>query len=198
MSRLRLQRDLRRTGAGQNEAAELAKLAESIGHIKLRGLSAEARDEIARIPGRRVRYWHLPARYAAAGTLAIAVILVGFAQSASPGSPLYSLKRSTERVRAWLQPDYVDTLVEERKSEVEQLIQEDAAPDKIEQAERIYEETKEQSEQRPHGDSNVQQDKHRPDDDKRPQRTDRNKHSNQNDLDERNSLKNWLSNPFRR
>lgn len=163
MKKLKLKRELRQIGASPSEAADLARLAGQLGGVKLRGLSAGTRDEIARIPGKRVHYFHIPARYAMGGALAAVIVLVGVAQTAKPGSALYNVKRGTEEVRAIVQPGYVDTLVEERKTEVEQLKQEQATPEKVEKAERDYEKTRERSQQRRQNNGdNKQQDEDSP------------------------------------
>src|SRR5690606_2568132 len=151
------------------------------------GLSTETKDEIARIPGKRVRYWHLPARYALAGSLTLAVLMVGLAQTAGPGNPLYGIRRGTEQIRAWIQPDYTETLVDERKAEVEKLIEQNAAPEKIEQAERLYEDTRSRSNQ-------LQQDT-RPQEsnkDKDHRRRDKRSRSDDERSDRRGGFTDWL------
>lgn len=148
MSQRKLRKELREVDTNSHEIAELLHVAKAIGNIKVRGLPDDVRDEIARIPGKRTRYVHVPARYAFVGAFAVVVMLVGVAQSTQPGSPLYKVKRGTESVRAFVQPSYVETMTEERKTEVEQLKHEQAAPEKIEKAERDYQQTKQRYEQR--------------------------------------------------
>lgn len=148
MKKSKLIRDLRKTGATPHEAAELASIASQIENIQPRGLRRETKDRIARIPGKPSFYLHIPLRYAAGSAMAVMLVTFGIAQTANPGSLLYGIKRGTQEVRTWVNPDYVDTLVEEREKEVEQLKQENAAPEKIEQAELEAEQTKERSRQR--------------------------------------------------
>ncbi len=148
MKKLILKRDLRQNGAGAHEADELTKLAGQFEHIKLKGLSAHSKDHIARIPGKPVHYFQFPVKYALGGALAAVLVIAGFAQTARPGNALYGIKLGTEEVRTWVQPEYIDNIVEERKDEVEKLKVEQAKPEQIEKAEREYEESKQRSEQR--------------------------------------------------
>lgn len=158
MKKQKLTRELRKIGAGPHEAADLVDLASQLESLEVHKLSAITREDIARIPGKRVRYFHIPARYAFGSALAAFLLVTGIAQTSQPGSMLYALKRGTEEIRAAVQPGYVDDLVEERKAEVEHLKLEQAAPEKIQEAERDYQQTRERSEQRQQKSNNQNQD----------------------------------------
>lgn len=144
-----LRKQLRNVGANKTEADALAELAFSLSATKPRGLSRAAKERIVEdLPIKAEN--HHPVRWALAGSMAgFAVVLVFIAQSALPGSWLYDVKRGSEEVRTLVQPGYTDTLVEERKKEVEELQkQETVNPVLLHEAEKRYEKTYERSQQR--------------------------------------------------
>lgn len=103
MKRLLLKHQLNASATSKAEAAQLAALAHTISHVELPRLSAGAKAAIARDigfsyhPHRRafVRSWE--------GVMAIFVVMIlTFAQSARPGSALYSVKKGTDKVRTAL------------------------------------------------------------------------------------------------
>lgn len=152
MKKAKLRKELKSVGATLHEADKLAEVAELVGSIKMRGLSAETKhrlaptQDVARRP--RIHAPHLtPAwKLSLGGSFATACILLIVAQSALPGSILYPVKRSTEAARLLVQPSYNDVLVEKREDEVEQLKAHDEAdPIVIEEAEKNYQNTLERS-----------------------------------------------------
>jgi hypothetical protein len=148
MKSVKLQNQLRKEGAGEFESRDLARLADKLEGLKFKGLSRDARDEIARIPDGK-RHFYLPARWAMAGGLAVAVVLViGVAQTSKPGSALYSVKRGAEKARSIVQPSYTETIVENRKEEVQELQKEAAPEDKVKKAEDALKKAEEKANQR--------------------------------------------------
>ncbi len=147
-----LRKQLRDLGASASESEQLSRLAQQLSVQDLPKLSSKTRAEIANIPGKR---WQIHIyKFAAGGIAAMFIGVLFFAQSALPGSWLYGVKRGGEKIRAIIQPDYTETLIDKRSDEIEQLKQNEAAPEKLEQAKQeyqraieVYEQHKEPQEQ---------------------------------------------------
>jgi hypothetical protein len=107
MRRLLLQRELKRAGADSREAADLAGLAEDLQRLAPR-LDPERKCAIAVELGMREPRFTFSRSLAIAGALGVLLVVGGLAQFAQPGSPLYSVKQGTNKVRAFLQPGYHD------------------------------------------------------------------------------------------
>lgn len=144
MSSMGLRKELRAVGAGSREAEQLADVAQLLGSIKTRGMSAETKKRLAPAPeaAKKPRTW---IAWSAGGAFATACLLLIVAQSALPGSWLYPVKRTTEEARAAVQSDYKDNLVEKREDEVERLKLKKADPAVLEEAEKSYKNSVEQS-----------------------------------------------------
>lgn len=146
MSKRKLRKDLRKTGATPSEASQLADVAKLLGGIKTRGLDSEAKKRLAPNPEvtKRSHTW----QFAVAGTFAMACLLLFVAQSALPGSWLYGIKRGTENARGLVQPGYKENLVEEREDEVQQLKLKKADPAVLEEAKKNYQKAVEKTDEK--------------------------------------------------
>lgn len=99
-------KELRREASDANEATELFALAKQVSQLKVPNLSAEAKARIAGELGianrRSFQPWVLGT--AMAGAIAL-VSVVTLAQFSRPGSPLYSVKHQTDKIKQLLLPD---------------------------------------------------------------------------------------------
>lgn len=120
-----------------NQAKALAELAEKIGQAAPEGLSKDAKSRIADEIGFRQVIRIPKAAFIGAGSFAVVAMLF-LSASALPGSPLYPVKRSGERIREVVQPGYKDELIDIRKGELDQLIQDNAPKQEIEKAQDNY------------------------------------------------------------
>ncbi len=136
MNKMNLRKELRKVGAGEHEADQLADVAKLLGNIKTRGLSSESKKRLAPSADatKKPHTW----QWAVGGSFATACLLLIIAQSALPGSWLYKVKRGTEEARAAVQPGYKESLIEKREDEVEKLMLKKADPAVLEQAEKQY------------------------------------------------------------
>lgn len=137
MNKMSLKKDLRKVGAGEREAEQLADVADLLSSVKTRGLSKDAKKRLApdEKAAKAPKIW---LAWGAGGAFATACLLLIIAQSALPGSWLYPIKRTTEEARAALQPGYKDNLVEKREEEVQQLKLQKVDPAVLEEAEKTY------------------------------------------------------------
>lgn len=136
-ARYRLKRELRQAGATERELTGLLATFSALDATTQPRLSNETRKRIEAISGGR-RKWPVITTWAMSGSFAVFVALVISAQFAEPSSALYGLRRSTEDIRALVQPSYRDELVEIRREELEKLEAEHATPAIIDQAADAY------------------------------------------------------------
>lgn len=103
MRRFMLKRQLNTLAQSPAEAAQLARLARAIGDVELPRLSPGSKAAIAHDIGFGYHPHHKAFIRSWEGALTILVVMVlTFAQSARPGSALYSVKKGTDKVRTAL------------------------------------------------------------------------------------------------
>ncbi len=121
----------------KQETARLLAIAKRIQAVEAPQLSEATKARIARIaePRHRTSFY---VGWSFAGAFGLFIALVIGAQFSSPSSPLYAIKVGTEQIRALIQPEYKDSLVDVRKDELKVLEESDAAPEQIIEAEDAF------------------------------------------------------------
>lgn len=109
MKNLKLQWQLRHAGAGKQEAAELAKLAGRL-HTAIPPLDAGVKREVAAQIGVSPAARRFAPRWAFAGAVVLLVIGVGvLGHAAGPGSVLYSIHKTEDKLMHYLHAGEDDT-----------------------------------------------------------------------------------------
>jgi hypothetical protein len=121
-----LEHELLLEGANPAEARELSKLASRLPTMRqLPGLP-EGLEQGHRQMKRRAIFKKAAAFTSYATAMAAVMVMAGGAlaasQSALPGDPLYSVKRSTENIAAAFEPSQHDRIMMNRASEINQLV----------------------------------------------------------------------------
>lgn len=137
MKDYKLRSQLKADGATPKELEALAALAKTLPTVAPRGLSPEAKRQIAEEIG-ITRVARVPKLVLSGVGGFAAIVVVVMSQSSLPGSPLYPVKRSSEKVREVVQPSYTNDVVEKRKEEIEELKTKSADEDRIHKAEDAY------------------------------------------------------------
>lgn len=160
----KLAKELRAIGAPDHEIEALDRTAQKVQSVHVPGLSRAARQRIAsRLPievsGHEPKH-RISLRLMLASVGSFAVIgfaVLGFAQGSLPGSPLYEVKRNTEKARELVQPAYNDDLLDKRAGEIKELRQQETVDEQaLQKAQDEFQRSYEKYEQRHSGDKNWQ------------------------------------------
>lgn len=155
---IRLWWQLKRDGMSDNQYNELDGVARQLKLTDVH-LSREAKDAIAEQIGFKPVHTHTRTM-ALAGALGVLLLTVtSAAQFTHRGSPLYSLKRGTQNVRAIVQPSYKQELDQERAQEEQQIEQPTSPTDSTKSSDDSQQshETRPESERRRHRRTDSQQ-----------------------------------------
>lgn len=137
MRNRRLHKQLRTEGASPSDARLLSELAKSVADSSPRNMTNATKDRIAREIGIKPTLPLQKFVFAGVGSLSVLIVFT-LSSSALPGSTLYPVKRSSERVREIIQPSYAEEIIETRKQEVEQLQAQPVEESRIKEAEKEY------------------------------------------------------------
>ncbi|HEY2004092.1 MAG TPA: hypothetical protein VGH44_03160 [Candidatus Saccharimonadia bacterium] len=119
MNKPNLKEELLSAGAGPVEADELMQLAMSVSQLK--GAEPQyTKSHRKRLWPAAFGFW--PMLGTAAAGLAAGTLVVAIAQTSLPGSWLYPVKRTSERVAMLTQPDYKAVVMMHRAQEVRMLV----------------------------------------------------------------------------
>lgn len=116
MKNILLRKQLRRAGATNQEASDLAATAAAL-HDLVPHLEASVKQKIAQQIGLKKTPIYARPRFVLAGAFTVLIILSTVAQFAQPGSPLYALKRATEEVIVVIQPSFKTEIEHRREDE---------------------------------------------------------------------------------
>ena len=111
-----LRNQLKDMGSSKDESRRLADLANELNSITP-PLGKATKNRIANEIGFKPTNTIPKLRLSLAGAMAIFVMLIVLAQSATPGSVLYALKRGSEEVRVLVQPGFDDSDIQQRRDE---------------------------------------------------------------------------------
>lgn len=134
----KLNRELKKTDATDTDVARLLDVAERVKASDAPHLSRAARARIKAIPNADRPVWPRVTSWSFAGAMAVFVVMIVAAQGATAGSPLYFLKEGTDSVRAFIQPEYRDDIVDQKKDTLQQLEEAEAPEQEIIEAEDAY------------------------------------------------------------
>ncbi|MEI6237733.1 MAG: hypothetical protein WCP03_03995 [Candidatus Saccharibacteria bacterium] len=140
----RIARYFNKNGSIDTKTKELALFTRQIKaeYQSIKAISNSQKNQLYRqITGHASHSWILGFKYAMVSAIALVVFMssvVAFAQHSQPGGHLYGVKKASQNIRVWVQPSYIKQIVEDRKSETDKLIKDNAKPSEIDQAKHDY------------------------------------------------------------